>query len=184
MKVSIIRWAFLSCSLMSCALDNEESDTGGAGEVAEQSQALAAGTVVTFKNFKSGLCMGVDHASTANGALVKQFGCDNTSNQRWSVQSSSNLNVFTNGKSGLCMGVDGASVSAGANIGQFNCGNFAPNQSWVVFQGSSSIQFNLINNKSGLCIGVDGGSTASGAQLKQFSCNFAAPNQNWGIIFH
>ena len=179
--------ASLTVALMlgACAMDNEESEDFEQDEPAqlgELAQELAAGQVVKFQNSKSGRCIGVDGASTANGALLKQFTCADAANQRWEVRRSGTKHMFINAKSGKCMGVDGASVSPGANIGQYNCGNFAPNQSWVMADGDNDLRFNLVNDKSGLCIGVDGGSTANGAQLKQFGCNFTAPNQDWSVI--
>lgn len=38
---------------------------------------------VCIINVKSGLCVGVDRASTANGAQLKQFQCDGRINQSW-----------------------------------------------------------------------------------------------------
>jgi hypothetical protein len=46
-------------------------------------------TTIRFRNANSNLCMGVDGASTANGAQIKQFACDTRQNQRWVVQSPS-----------------------------------------------------------------------------------------------
>jgi hypothetical protein len=38
-----------------------------------------------MKNRKSGLCLGVTDASTANGAQAAQFPCDNLDNQGWAL---------------------------------------------------------------------------------------------------
>ena len=168
-----VAWALVACSGPE-DVDNDESVEG-------TSQALQAGTVLTFKNHKSNRCIGVDGASTANGALIKQFSCDNAPNQKWRVQRNGAQHTFINFKSGLCMGVDHASVSPGANIAQFNCGNNAPNQSWVLASDAFA-PWNIDNVKSGLCIGVDGASTGNGAQLKQFGCDLAAANQEWFLI--
>ena len=148
----------------------------------EPSIVLTTHTQISFKNIKSGRCIGVNHASTANGALLKQFNCDNAPNQRWRVQRRGAEHTFINVKSGRCMGVDGASVRPGANIGQYSCGSAAPNQAWVLLSDTPDLVRNLVNAKSKLCIGVDRGSTANGAQLKQFTCNLTAPNQEWRVI--
>lgn len=187
MTREVLYGASISLCLAACAADPGEPEEGfdidEPAELGAAEQALATGEVISFRNQKSGRCIGVDGASTANGALVKQFACDGSSNQRWITTRSGVEHVFENGKAnGKCMGVDGASVSPGANIGQFNCGNFAPNQSWAMVDRDNDLRFNILNSKSGLCIGVDGASTANGAQLKQFACNFTAPNQDWEVI--
>lgn len=157
----------------------------------ELPQSLTTGQIVSFRNVKASIpniitnrCIGVDGASTANGALLKIFDCDNAPNQRWRAEVRNGIeHTLVNVKSGKCMGVDGASTSPGANIGQFDCGNAAPNQTWLLVSQTNDQEWNLLNAKSGLCIGVDGGSTANGAQLKQFGCQDTAPNQEWVVIF-
>lgn len=138
-------------------------------------------SLASFQDVKSGRCMGVDGASTANGALIKQFTCDGSTNQNWrGASNSAGQNTLTNQKSGRCMGVSGASTAAGANIGQFTCDG-SSNQKWdlIAVGGTTTTPIlNFRNVKSGLCIGVDGGSTANGAQLKQFRCDGSA-NQQW-----
>jgi hypothetical protein len=175
---SFLLRASLVCCLASCVADDPVED----GDVADLSAAVSPAFISTGRivNAKSGRCIGVDGASTANGALLKQFTCAGTTipnNQIWNVQSTDSL-LFLNSKSSKCMGVDGASVSSGANIGQFNCGGGATpnNQQWFALAGSQGTF--LKNSKSLLCLGVDGASTANGAQLKQFPCD-GSTNQQW-----
>lgn len=172
-------WALLSCGLPACAADIGEPggiDADDSIEIGEVPLPLAAGSVYSFENTKSGLCIGVGGASTANGALIGQYKCDGSSNQRWRVGSADSL---VNGKSGKCMGVNGASTAPGANVAQFTCDGRV-NQAWgSVISDGDPPSGRLINAKSGLCLGVDGASTAVGAQLKQFACNPTAPNQRW-----
>ena len=149
------------------------------------------GQIITFRNTKSDRCIGVDHASTENGALVKQFKCDGKPNQQWRVL---DRDTLQNVKSGKCLGVDRASTQAGANIGQYNCerGNGINNQSWTLLGLQGSMVRALVNEKSTLahnnqrfCIGVDHASNDNGAQLKQFPCddvNIHRPtNQAWQL---
>ncbi|WP_371579313.1 RICIN domain-containing protein [Streptomyces sp. NBC_01314] len=42
-------------------------------------------SVCELKNRKSGLCLGISGASTANGAVSAQFACDGSTNQGWSL---------------------------------------------------------------------------------------------------
>lgn len=149
-----------------------------AAEPAAQSSQAARppGPTVTIKNAKSKRCIGVDRASTANGAHIKQFNCDeNAPNQQWTKnQLTPGDRFFTlrNKKSRKCMGVDQASTRPGANLRQFECDDKG-NQRWKLHDGG-------IQNFDELCIGVDGGSVENGAQLKQFPCD-GKPNQQWQV---
>ncbi|HKP64030.1 MAG TPA: RICIN domain-containing protein [Polyangiales bacterium] len=171
--------ALVSCSLAACAADTgqlDEDEGENAVEPAALTQELKAGNVAALKNVKSGRCIGVDGASTANGAFIKQFTCDGAANQGWTLQAVTN-NTFrlSNGKSHRCIGVDGGSHNAGANLRQFTCDSSA-NQQWLILSNANDVVF--LNRGSDLCIGVDGASTANGAQLKQFECD-ERPNQRW-----
>jgi len=187
MKPSIVLWTSISCCLASYAAAYGEPDTKAdikaSAEIGKTSRPLQDGEILTFKDFKSKLCIGVDHASTANGALVKQFNCDGAPNQRWRTVRAGAIHRFKNVKSGLCIGVDGASVNPGANIGQYNCSAGLPtdnNQGWTIQKNPDEPAWNLHNAKSDRCIGVDHASTANGAQLKQFDCDHKQ-NQEWEV---
>ncbi|MFD7244658.1 RICIN domain-containing protein [Streptomyces massasporeus] len=41
--------------------------------------------IFALKNRKSGLCLGISGASTANGAQAAQFRCDGSANQGWGL---------------------------------------------------------------------------------------------------
>jgi hypothetical protein len=174
--------------LASCAAESGDAGNLDADEAAEFGE-MTAGLLTpigtsTFKNRKSGLCIGVDGASTANGAFIKQFTCGNAApNQTW-ILDELDFGVYSlvNQKSGRCMGVDLASVDPGADIRQFTCEG-AANQKWSFVEATGSDVW-IVNFKSGLCIGVDGGSIENGAQLKQFPCSTPpAPNQSWDPEF-
>ena len=88
-------------------------------------QAIDA-THFLFVNTRSGLCLGVDGASTADGARVSQFNCDPTptasENQAWRfVFSTVDQYQIRNGKSGKCIGINGASTANGAFATQQTC---------------------------------------------------------------
>jgi hypothetical protein len=180
MRHSGILCASLLCGLASCAADDDGFAVTESTATGEISQDVLAVGLASFQDVKSGRCIGVDGASTANGALIKQFTCDGTSNQNWNGSSAGAQNTLKNQKSARCMGVSGASKAAGANVAQFTCDGSA-NQSWLLVQvGGTSTNpiLNFHNVNSALCLGVDGASTANGAQLKQFSCD-GSTNQQW-----
>ncbi len=185
-------WTSLACCLALGSTAYGEPETVDSAKSSAALQGLPPrGEVLTFKNSKSKRCMGVDRASKKNGALVKQFNCDGSTNQQWRV-----VGRFTlqNVNSGKCLGVDRASVKPGANIGQYNCGrdrdDIGSNQSWDLLGLEGSTVKRIINKKSTLhhgnrkfCVGVNRGSTANGAQLKQFPCDDISltrpSNQAW-----
>jgi hypothetical protein len=175
----VIRSTTLACCLASSFVAYAESNAEAEGK----SRALKSVRVARFKNVKSGLCLGVDHASTAEGARLKQFRCDNSRNQSWrtGTEPDSPGVIFANLKSNLCMGVDRASTDPDAIIGQYYCEGRQPEQKWITAGGDGDA-IRIMNYNSRLCIGVDRASTAGGAQLKQFKCD-NRPNQKWVPIF-
>jgi hypothetical protein len=189
MRSSKIVCAALMCCLAACGLDDGDGPPAGedqdgftvATATGELEVALDAVSLASWQNVKSGRCIGVSGASTANGALIQQFTCDGTSNQNWrGASNAAGQNTLTNQKSGRCMGVSGASTASGAVIAQFTCDG-STNQKWVlVGVGGTTTNpiVNFRNVKSGLCIGVNGASTANGAQLAQFRCD-GLNNQQW-----
>jgi hypothetical protein len=183
-----ILWASVLYCLASCPAAYGESDTDKSKsvEVDKLSQALKAFETSSFQNIKSDRCIGVDGASTANGALLKQFSCDRAPNQSWRLLRTGLTYNFIDVKSNKCMGVDHASVNSGANLGQYTCGagGGAPNQTWILEAVGGTTQNPVVvihNVKSRGCIGVDRASKANGAQLKQFRCD-GAVNQQWRLI--
>jgi hypothetical protein len=188
MKRSIFLWTSLSCCL---ALSSEAHGDPGSLEAAKARtrQPLLPGQVVTFKNAKSKLCIGVEAGQMHNGALLKQGRCTDAPDQKWRVDprdaKAPDFVYLRNVKNdNLCMGVDGAKVTSGANIGVYDC-HFASgvsNQKWLIAQSLSGLR-QIINQKSTLhagdlyCVGVDHAKTTR-AQLKQFRCDFKT-NQSW-----
>jgi len=173
-----VGWACLSWLLVACTAEPGQGNvldgvsTTKAQDVPETLENAAP--TFTFRNEKSDLCMGVDHASTDPGANLKQFTCDGAANQRWEkLNAGVDKDYWRNKKSKLCIGVDDGSTDSGANIRQFRC-DTRDNQVWTYDNDSGSLK----NLNSGLCIGVDGASTADGAQLKQFECD-GRDNQGW-----
>ena len=134
--------------------------------VGVKSQALPESR---YQNLNSNRCIGVDRASIANLAAIKQFTCQDAGNQRWQTVTLPNpehINLRNVG-SGKCLGVDGASTAEGARLLQFDCVG-ALNQAWIRRGNDRLAQFQ--NVKSDLCIGVADESTANSAQLVQVQC--------------
>jgi hypothetical protein len=148
---------------------------------------FAEGESGNFLNGKSAKCIGVDGASTANGAQAMQFWCDSRNqpndNQSWQLRSNGGDRFrIVNRHSGLCLGVDGASLENLARVQQFDCAAPDPNnnQSWR-FLRTDGDYFQIVNGKSNKCLGVDGASTDNAVNLLQFTCTplGSINNESW-----
>ncbi|GAA4925341.1 pectinesterase family protein [Actinoplanes utahensis] len=142
--------------------------------------APAAGNTYQLIVKKSGKCLDVPAASTANGALLQQWGC--TANAAWQrfqlVASGSNF-LIKNVNSGKCIDVPAASATSGTPLQQWGCAGSQTNQQWkVVASGAGTFQ--IINVANGLCISDQGASTANGASIIQETCT-ANSNKQWSF---
>lgn len=94
-----------------------------------------SGVYKQLVNGHSGLCLGVDGGSTADGANVSQYPCDNSFNQSWGFSQnpqSAGFYQIKNFKSGKCLGVANGSVDNDGDIRQYNCVTQASGtQNWV-----------------------------------------------------
>ncbi len=129
---------------------------------------------------KSGKCIDVPGASTANGALLQQWGC--TTGAAWQqfklVAAGSNY-LLQNVSSGKCIDVPGSSATSGVPLQQWGCVASQTNQQWKL-AASGTNTFQIINVGSGLCISDKDASTASGAAIIQETCT-ANSNKQWAF---
>ncbi|MFF4050399.1 RICIN domain-containing protein [Streptomyces chartreusis] len=91
------------------------------------------GNFVSFENFQSGLNLGIDGASTANGAAAITANGSGDANQDWLRDEDTYAGEYfalRNRKSGRCLGVSGASTANGAQVAQFACDSSDTNQGW------------------------------------------------------
>ncbi|MGK5681135.1 pectinesterase family protein [Actinoplanes sp. URMC 104] len=140
----------------------------------------AAGGAYQLKVTKSGMCLDVPGASTANGALLQQWGC--TTGASWQqfklVATGSNYLLQTAG--GKCVDVPGGSTTSGTRLQQWGCASGQANQQWRL-AASGTNTFQIINVGSGLCISDKDASTASGAAIVQETCT-ANTNKQWAFV--
>lgn len=104
-------------------------------------QSIGSGHFLV-KNTRSNLCLGVDGASTADGARIAQYGCDptptTTENQAWrfafaGTVAGTNYYQIRNGKSGKCIGIESGSTANAARAFQFGCSTPAVNNRAFLF---------------------------------------------------
>ena len=152
------------------------------GYVAQPSQAAALPAVGTYQVAvaKSGKCIDVPAASTANGALLQQWSCTaNSSWQQFKLTAVGANYQLINVNSGKCIDVPDWSTVSGVQLQQYSCVSSQNNQLWkLVASGTNTFQ--IINVNSGLCISDKDASTASGAAVIQETCT-ANTNKQWAF---
>ena len=140
----------------------------------------AAGETYQLSVVKSGQCLDVVAGSTAQGALLQQWGC--TSGSRWqqftAVSAGSGQFTLVNVNSGKCVDVPGATTTSGVQLIQWTCSGHA-NQRWT-FAASGTGTYQVKSVSSGLCVSDQGASTASGAAVIQETCT-GNSNKRWAF---
>ena len=150
--------------------------------VAESAQAAApaAGSVYQLAVTKSGMCIDVPAASTANSVLLQQWGCAaGAAWQQFKLVASGSNYLIQNVNSGKCIDVPDFSTVSGVQLQQYTCVGSQTNQQWT-FTPSGSGTYQVINIGSGLCVSDKGASTASGAAIIQETCT-ANSNKQWAL---
>ncbi|WP_144118402.1 RICIN domain-containing protein [Catellatospora sichuanensis] len=142
--------------------------------------APAIGVAYQLVVTKSGKCIDVPGASSANGALLQQWGC--TANSPWQqfrlTAVGSNYQLV-NVSSGKCVDIPGWSTVSGVQLQQYGCVSSQANQQWrLVASGTNTYQ--IISVHSGLCVSLKDASTANGAAIIQETCT-ANTNKQWAF---
>ncbi|AXX32388.1 Pectinesterase [Actinosynnema pretiosum subsp. pretiosum] len=135
--------------------------------------APASGTTYTLAVTRSGMCLDVVGGSTADGALLQQWGC---TSDRWQQFTWSSSGTLVNANSGKCVEPVNGNTASGAALQQRACGS-AANQQWRV-TASGSGTYQVVNAANGKCLTAKGGSTAAGAAVIQETCSENS-NKQW-----
>ncbi|MCH7229438.1 family 43 glycosylhydrolase [Glycomyces sp. L485] len=140
---------------------------------------LTDGTSVNLIAFHSDKCADVISASTADGAEIAQYDCNDGLNQLWRMNDLGDGYVeLTARHSDKCLDVTSASDSNGAKVIQWTC-NGGANQQWQI-QDAGNGQVQLIARHSDKCLDVPSSSTDNGARLQQWDCH-TGDNQKWEL---
>jgi pectin methylesterase-like acyl-CoA thioesterase len=155
--------------------------SGVAGRSAEAAGAApTAGSTYSLAVTTSGLCIDVVGGSTANGALLQQWGCSGAAWQQFTVVARTGGYNLVNANSGRCVDVPGSSTSSGVQLQQWGCGDGTKtNQLWT-FVASGSGTYQIVSAVSGLCLSDKDASTASGGAVIQETCS-ANTNKQWSF---
>jgi DUF1680 family protein len=140
-----------------------------------------AGGQTTHKlvNVGTGLVLGVQDMSTADGGLAVQWGDTGTADQRWIRVPDGTAVRFRNVHSGKVLGVENMATADNARVLQWGDTGTADHRWTLVDNGDGTHRIRNVN--SGKLLAVLNGSTAWGAQVVQDSDNGSADNR-WRLV--
>ncbi|WP_341867724.1 RICIN domain-containing protein [Amycolatopsis kentuckyensis] len=143
-------------------------NTGGAG-------------VVTYRlvNVGSGLVLGVENMSTADGGRALQWSDSGTADHNWEMITDGSAVRFRNANSGKVLGVLDMSTADGARVLQWSDNGTADHRWTIVDQGDGTSKVRNVN--SGKLLTIENGSSAAGAYAVQGPDNGAAANR-WRVV--
>ncbi len=143
-------------------------NTGGAG-------------AVTYRlvNVGSGLLLGIENMSTADGGRALQWSDNGTADHNWEMITDGSAVRFRNANSGKVLGVLDMSTADGARVLQWSDNGTADHRWTLVDQGDGTSKIRNVN--SGKLLTIENGSTAAGAYAVQGPDNGAAANR-WRIV--
>ncbi|WP_410636639.1 RICIN domain-containing protein [Amycolatopsis sp. cmx-4-83] len=125
----------------------------------------------TVAAVNSGKCVDARAAGTANGTVVQQYSCNQSSSQQWQFQSTGDGYFRVNARTNPAAAWDVTNVSTadGGLVQLWSYSNGA-NQQWqAVDEGSG--RYHFVSRNSGKCLDVPGASVADSVQLQQYACN-------------
>ncbi|MFS0698008.1 RICIN domain-containing protein [Streptomyces nitrosporeus] len=154
---------------------------GGLASPAGAVVSPGAGGVYQLVVKKSGMCVDVPGASSANGALLQQWGCtEGAAWQQFTLQAEgSDRYRLVSRSSGKCVDVPAGSKESGVRLQQWGCGSGQANQQWTLVPSGTGT-YQVVNVNSGLCMSDKGASTASGAAIIQETCTHNS-NKQWAF---
>jgi DUF1680 family protein len=135
----------------------------------------------TYKltNAATGLVLGVQNMSTADGGLAVMWGDSGTADHNWVMVPDGSAVRFRNAHSGKVLGVENMSTADNARVLQWADNGTADHRWTLVDNGDGTYKIRNVN--SGKLLGVLNGNTAWGAQAVQDSDNGSADNR-WRLV--
>ncbi|MGN9909884.1 beta-L-arabinofuranosidase domain-containing protein [Phytohabitans sp. LJ34] len=139
------------------------------------------GTGGTYKltNAATGLVLGVQNMSTADGGLAVMWGDTGTADHNWVMVTDGNAVRFRNAHSGKVLGVENMSTADNARVLQWADNGTADHRWTLVDNGDGT--YKIRNANSGKLLGVLNGGTAWGTQAVQDPDNGSADNR-WRLV--
>ncbi len=125
-------------------------------------------------NAASGLVLGIQNMSTADGGLALQWGDSGTADHNWELVVDGAAVRFRNVNSGKVIGVSNMSTADNAAVLQWSDNGTADHRWTVIDNGDGTHKIRNVN--SGKLLGISGNSTAQGAQAVQAPDDGSADN--------
>ncbi|WP_410670053.1 beta-L-arabinofuranosidase domain-containing protein [Amycolatopsis sp. cmx-4-68] len=130
-------------------------------------------------NVGSGLVLGVENMSTADGGRALQWSDNGTADHNWEVITDGTAVRFRNANSGKVLGVRDMSTADNAQVLQWSDNGTADHRWTVLDQGDGTAKIRNVN--SGKLLTVENNSTAAGAFATQGPDSGAAATR-WRIV--
>ncbi|MEN3612483.1 beta-L-arabinofuranosidase domain-containing protein [Plantactinospora sp. ZYX-F-223] len=130
-------------------------------------------------NVGTGLVLGIQDMSTADGGLAVQWGDTGTADHNWVVVTEGSAIKLRNANSGKVLGVQDMSTADNARVLQWSDNGTADHLWTLLDQGDGT--YKIRNVHSGKLLGILNGSTAWGAQAVQDPDNGSADNR-WRLV--
>ncbi|WP_311765338.1 beta-L-arabinofuranosidase domain-containing protein [Streptomyces zingiberis] len=137
------------------------------------------GTTVRLANAGSGLVLGIQDMSTADGARALQWQDSGTADHNWEVVTDGDRVRFRNAHSGKVLGVQDMSTADGAAVLQWSDTGTADHRWQLLDQGDGT--YKIRNHNSGKLLGIQGNSAAAGAYAVQAPDNGGSGNR-WRVV--
>jgi len=160
-------------------------ETGSTSSAAKESGREAAAGISTatlpvgryvIVNALSGKCVDVAAASTADGAVIQQVGCNSNMAQAFDVsQTAAGVYKLVNVGSGKAVDVNAASTADGAKVQQWT--DNGTNAQRFRIERTQGNRYVLTNVNSNKCVDVAAASLNDGAVIQQWSCNASGAQQ-------
>ncbi|GAA3138262.1 beta-L-arabinofuranosidase domain-containing protein [Nonomuraea roseoviolacea] len=145
--------------------------TGGQGGTGAASFRLV--------NAASGLVLGIQNMSTADGGPALQWTDNGTADHDWVPIVDGSALRFRNAHSGKVLGVENMSTADDARVLQWGDTGTADHRWTIIDVGDGSVKIRNVNSSK--LLGIRNGSTANGAQVVQESDN-GSPDNQWRFV--
>lgn len=141
----------------------------------------AGGGAASYRlvNVGSGMVLGIQDMSTADGGLALQWGDTGTADHNWTIVTDGNAVKLRNVNSGKVLGVENMSTADNARVLQWADNGTADHRWTLVDNGDGTHK--IRNVHTGKLLGILNGSTAQGAQAVQDPDNGSADNR-WRLV--
>ncbi|MEU3548767.1 beta-L-arabinofuranosidase domain-containing protein [Streptomyces longwoodensis] len=134
---------------------------------------------VRLANAASGLVLGIQDMSTADGGRALQWSDSGTADHNWEMIPDGDAVRLRNAHSGKVLGVRDMSTADGATVLQWSDNGTADHRWILLDQGDGT--FKIRNVNSGKLLGVENGSTSVGAFAVQ-APDDGTPDNRWRIL--